>query len=649
MDAMKFRHGVPFVVQREWRIKASGTDGRNVTGKSTNAGARRAFWLIGAVVLAIKLLLVSRVPIFGDEAWYAWEARQLAWSYSDLPGLTAWLIRIGIETAGQTPFGLRWPFLVLATMTPWLIVRAAIHAVDERAAWLAGCCAWLLPLLGSLGFLALPDVPLTFAFALGWLALLRLREGVSSASAVLLAISLVVGALSHYRFVLLLFAGGVAACCDPRLRSALRDVRVWAALLLGAAAWLPLLWWNMRHGDAGVAFQFSERHPWAFHADGAALALSHVVTVGVPLLCALLPAIVLALRHWREGEVRMPWRVIAVAGGVPLLVYCVLAFFADRERVSFHWTLQAWLPWLLLVPVVVARWSRAAQRAFWNGAGVWCVLCLGLVLSLASPAMRERLAAGRWYPDNFSGWQQVAESVGQAQSQVRWPLIADNFMLGAQLAFALPDEDIRVLDHPLNAKHGRAVQLELWNRRFDESAPPERFRLVVEDSAVPMKNRLRYYHGLCGRLDGLPPARQVLNVDRGRKRFLLFDFDREPGAEPTVCRTPALAWIDAPAHDAVVENGRLDIAGWAFADGIGLARVEVVIDGDLVIAADYGLPMPNVAAFWEISTDATHPDVGFHAAYDVSGLAPGEHWIGLRLVANDGRVEEWPQQRFVLR
>lgn len=614
--------------------------------------ARRAFWWSGAVLLAVKLVLIWRTPPFGDEAWYAWEARHLAWAYSDLPGLTAWLIRLGMETAGHSPFGMRWPFLLLATFVPWLIVRAALRFTDAKTAWLAGCCAWLLPLLGSLGFLALPDVPLTFAAALGFLALVRLRESVDATACLWLAVALVIGALSHYRFALLLLAGGVAVLCDARLRRTLREPRMWLVLAVGALAWLPLLIWNFEHHQAGFAFQLSERHPWSPHAGGLVFAVGHLASVGIPLLCTLIPAGLMAVRHWRDIASPVPWRLIAIAGGVPLLVYLSLAFFADQERVSFHWTLQAWLPWLALTPIVLTLWSKKAQRAFWITAVLWCALCLTAAAMLALPSMRERLATGRWYPDNFSGWREIATEVAKMQARDPRPLVADNFMLAAQLAFALPNEDIRVLDHPLNAKHGRAAQLDIWNLHFDESELLPRYRLIVEDSATPMKARLRYYQSLCRRLDSdLPPA-EVLNVDHGRKRFLMFDLggrfmlDREL-MQSWRCRTPALAWIDLPAPNAGIEGDVLEVAGWAFKDGTGIARIDVLIDGEPVAQADYGFDAPQVAAFWQVSTDTAHPHVGFRARIDVSALTPGEHWLGLRLVANDGGVEEWPQQRLL--
>jgi hypothetical protein len=56
--------------------------------------------------------------------------------------------------------------------------------------------------------------------------------------------------------------------------------------------------------------------------------------------------------------------------------------------------------------------------------------------------------------------------------------------------------------------------------------------------------------------------------------------------------------------------------------------------------------MPNVATYWRDSTDPNHPRVGFRARVAVAGLAPGVHWLGLRLHGGDGAVEDWPEQGF---
>jgi len=223
-------------------------------------------------------------------------------------------------------------------------------------------------------------------------------------------------------------------------------------------------------------------------------------------------------------------------------------------------------------------------------------------------------------------------------------LVASDFELGAQLAFALDRDDILVLDSPLNRKPGRAAQLRLWGAEID-AAPQRAGWFLLDDIATPLKGRLELYHRHCAVFGALPPPR-VLSVDHGRKRYLLFRFD--PARARPGCVAPALAYIDAPATGARVP-ARFEVAGWAFKDGVGLARVQVLLDGRVAAEADYGRPMPNVAAYWRVSTDPAHPRVGFDARIDATGLAPGRHWLGLRLHGRDGSVEDWPEQPVRLR
>jgi hypothetical protein len=203
-----------------------------------------------------------------------------------------------------------------------------------------------------------------------------------------------------------------------------------------------------------------------------------------------------------------------------------------------------------------------------------------------------------------------------------------------------------VLDSPLNHKHGRAAQLQQWRLQLDDpaqaaSAP---LLLVIDDTATAMKHRLAAYHQLCT-VFGALPAPEVMNVDHGRKRYLIYRIDsleKRPG-----CSTPAMAWIDSPAAKASVPS-RFVVAGWAFKDGPGLARVEVTIDGKHVADAAYGEAMPNVAQYWRISTDPQQPRVGFKAKVDAGGFSPGRHWLGLRLHGADGSVEPWAEQPILI-
>jgi hypothetical protein len=219
-------------------------------------------------------------------------------------------------------------------------------------------------------------------------------------------------------------------------------------------------------------------------------------------------------------------------------------------------------------------------------------------------------------------------------------VVADNFKVGAELGFALGDPRIPVLDHPLNHKHGRAPQLRLWGLHRDAllgiDAP---VLLVVGVSEVEFKNLHRHYLDLCRRVGPLPPAR-ILSVDHGRQRLALFRL--EPGRVPGACTAPAMAWIDAPVAGARVGRS-IPVEGWAFRQGVGLAKVEATLDGRVVGELEYGLRYDGLDRFWTGLSDPGMPDLRFAGRIDAQGVAPGRHWLGLRLHGRDGSVEAWPE------
>lgn len=617
--------------------------------------ARRGFVAVWLAVALCKSLLAMRLPLFVDEAFYWQEGQHLAWAYSDLPGLTAWLTRLGVDMGGHSPLGLRWPFLLIAACVPWQVVavarrEAAALGIDPALAWAAGTLATLLPLLGTLGVLALPDVPLAFATMLCLDAGTRLLRGPSASAAALLAVGLVVGGLTHYRFAAVIGLGFVALLLSPEGRRALRDPRVWAAVAIGAFAWWPLLSWNLENADAGLRFQLVDRHPWAFHPEAASF-LAVQTAMATPLLLTLLLRAGFALR----GRSAPPGaRYLAASGLSVWFAFFALGFFADSERVSFHWPLPAYLALLPLAPFALSRWSDGWRRAMWATAALGLTIGLGYYAAVSSPALRERSASGKWYPSNFAGWDALAREVSarRARMPAGTRLLADDFKIGAELGFALNDPRIAVLDHPLNHHHGRAPQLRLWGlqpaHRRELGAVP--VLLVVGATDVDYKQQLRRYHDLCAMVGALPPP-TVLNVDRGRQRFLLFALP--PTVAEGACTTPAMAWIDAPDDGATVAR-RFAVEGWAFKDGVGVRRVEILLDGRPIAEARYGIARPEVPGFWAKwreggSTDARQPNVGFRAEVDLSAKPPGAYRLGLRLHGEDGAIEDWPERIVVVR
>ncbi len=505
--------------------------------------ARR--WFIGTWLLlcALKLGLAAWLPLFVDEAFYWQEGQHLAWAYSDLPALTAWLARLGVALFGATPLGLRLPFLLIGALLPWLLVRMAARECDPASGWRAGLLFLLLPLGGTLGLLALPDVPLLLASLLCLDACLRALRRVDAVTAAELALGLVIGGLTHYRFAAVLLAGGLALLLLREGRRALRQPWLWAALVIGALAWLPLLLWNAQHAEAGLRFQLVERNPWTFDWQGLRLGALQSLLVTPPLLLALLLAAWRGLRDPRPAA-----RCLALCGALLAGGFFLLGFFADRQRVSFHWPLPGHVALLPLVPAVLAGWARTWRRAAWAVLGLGQALALGYCLMAALPQGRAWAAAHGLYPANFSDWQALAREVRAQRAGLppQTRLLAADFKLGAELGFALGDPDIPVLDHPLNRKHGRQAQLALWGLLAESPrALPRPWLLVASPEHAGFDGEAEYRRWLCAQLGGLPTA-QVLQVDGGGKRFwLLAAADRAP--LPACPAAPATAAGNPPA------------------------------------------------------------------------------------------------------
>lgn len=595
--------------------------------------ARVVFLAAWIGVLALKLWLAARLPLFVDEAFYWLEGQHPAWAYSDLPGLTAWLARLGVALGGNAAIGLRWPFLLLGAALPWLCVRIARRWFGAIAGWHAGSLALLLPLASTLGVLALPDVPLVFATLLAFDACAALLAQVTFVACLQLALALALGATSHYRFAIALFAGAAALLSLRNGRALFKHPGVLLALAVGALAWLPLLLFNLDHHAAGLRFQLVDRNPWSFHPYALQLQLAQPLLTGPLLYAALLWVLWQAWQ--RRGETR--WRLLLVAGGLPMLLFVVLAPFVDIQRVSFHWPLSAYL--LLASAVPLLRERQRLAYAWVCGSSVLLTVALyGWLAVMTAPNGMTTLARWGFYPLTFAGWDAATQATrARLASMPRTTLlVADNFMLAAELEFGLDAaRPVHTLDHPLNVKHGRALQLALWHR--DESAlgplSTQPMLIVVEETMLDPQRREPWNRHLCALWPGLRAAGE-LDVDQGRKRFLFY---RHAPGDSGRCDAPALAYLARPLPNASV-SGTLQLAGWAFQDGVGVARVEVLLDGAPVALAHYGLDEPGVRSQWPASDDPNQPRVGFEATLDLAHVAPGDHTLALRISGRDGRV-----------
>jgi len=572
-----------------------------------------AFVSCFAVFAWLSFQAISHLPLFGDEAFYWLESRFLDWSYTDLPGFTAWQAALAEKLAGQGYSGLRWLSWLAGLSLPWLgfwlawqfgdciRVRALARSGKDKAlftavcsrtemAALAGLLIMALPLLRVIGVLVLPDVWLLFfSLLISTLFLQAIRTG-QRGWWVALAVCVAVAVNVHVRLWIWLFFAALALLLVWPRWSVWRRLLRWVlpAAILGL---LPVLYFNFRHDWALFAFQFGQRHPWRWQPENLSLILAQILLVS-PFLFWLWGWSLKSLWRWKTaspapenrpalpGAQRSPpapgagltdrcvplGRWIAATAGLHWLFYAITGLFADGLRTTVHWMLASYLPVLALVPVWWCQRLAASQSS--KPRGVWLLplaAVSGLALSLAlalwlaqpEPAHDSRLAR---VLDNSSGWPEMARNVRKiAATEGIDRFLADVFMTGAELGFELDRTDIRVLPHDKNIKHGRQAQLRLMGLLHD---PTEAVRqptlLVVEDSTLKLQNKGRYYLDLCQMPGSLRWLGDLLAAG-GNKKFILFRLDPPDGKSSATahCQLPALFY----AQHRVTPDG-LRVTGW---------------------------------------------------------------------------------------
>jgi 4-amino-4-deoxy-L-arabinose transferase-like glycosyltransferase len=267
-------------------------------------------WL--AVLALIAAMTVMRMVYAGvldlrtDEAYYWTWSKESALSFLDHPPMIAWFIRFGTAIFGDTALGVRFAGIVAMLVTQLLladIVRRVTN--DFRAVVFALLMPEAALYYGLLMAKVAPDTALIpFAVAMLW-SLVRLNE--SGDGRWWLAAGLFAGLALLSKFTAIMLLPAVAAfMLVPDWRGRwLRSPYPWAAVLIAAAVFSPVLIWNDQHDWASFRFQLvraTAANPLSFRTLAEFLGLQFGL-VGFVLLPVVISGVALtAWRGWRNRE-----------------------------------------------------------------------------------------------------------------------------------------------------------------------------------------------------------------------------------------------------------------------------------------------------------------------------------------------------------
>ena len=607
-------------------------------------------------VLALKFGFAYLLDLYSDEIFY-WEAStHPAIAYSDLPFMAALLAGTGTALVGNSAFAVRLFFLLMGTAIPLLVYWLARPLTGRRQAIEAAGLSLCIPLCGFLGLLAVPDVPLLF-FGLLFLGNFERAVRVGSTRYWIMAgLAAALGVSTHYRFALYLLAGFLCLLIFPSLRKYWRTPGLWLAAAILALGLYPTVSFNLTYRLSGIDYHLLERHPWTFQAEGLLHALKQAVLVTPLLYGALLWTLWHLLRAARAGDtIRGLFATFALCN---LGVYLVLAPWADNTRTSIHWPLSGYLPLLVFLPETLREihaWlsrrfnvriaSRTLSTLVGMGFAGTLVALVGVgsqyLQTLTPPPVSPTLLSNK-----MAGWQAFNRYLGSVISSQHLDandiVVTDNYYTAAQIELARPElRPVYNIDEDKAIRDGRAVQYELWqlNGSAIQSLPAPSGIFITEDSTLTVPDKIGVLQRACMHFDRLVFLSQ-LSLFEGEKRFSFYrgDSARESRSEAHVCPMPSLGWVDQPADGARVE-GDLPVSGWVINEGLGVAEVELWIDGKAYGVAQYGGERPDVVDAMQVRSDPNAPNLGFNIQIPAGTMASGKHRMHLKVTGISGETQ----------
>lgn len=616
-------------------------------------------------VLSLKLFFAAILDLYSDEIFYWQEAQFPAIAYSDLPFMAALLSGIGSTLFGNTALAVRTLFLVFGTAISLLVYWLAAPLMSRRQALEAAALTLCIPLCGFLGLLAVPDVPLLF-YGLLFIGFLERATRLNSIKFwVLTGIAAALGVSTHYRFALYLLAALLYLSVFPSNHRFWKSSGLWIAAAILALGLYPMFSFNFGNHLSGIDYHLLERHPWEFQAEGLLHVLKQAALVTPLMYFALAITLYRLLSAARKGD--RSRGLFALFAATNLGVYLLLAPWTDNQRTSIHWPLSGYLPLVVFLPETLrACFNTLAERFNSKVAKgiVASTVIMGFIGSLValigvgSQGLQGQLRPliGDILSTKMAGWKPLNRYVDSLLNSEHFGqeaiIVTHNYYTGAQLAMGLQNPiPIFNIDEEKAIGDGRAVQYHIWNLGGAalKARPSNSGLFITEDSTLTVPDKIVIMQRACENFSNLHFISQFSQFD-GAKVFSFYRGDGPSTSDqnPHTCPMPTLGWVDQPNADARIDD-ELVVTGWAINEGHGLASVSVLLDGESIGEANYGLPREDVVKAMDVQTDPNIPNLGFEFSIPVSDLPKGPVELSLRAVGVSGEVQIFGERRITLR
>ncbi len=328
------------------------------------------------------LLQAALTGIDPDEAYYWRYAQQLDWGYFDHPPAIAVMIAAGNSLFAGT-LGIRFFTVLIQLIAFYFIWVLAGQPRETARAGLLMLLLTAMPLLQIFGFVATPDSPLLFFATVYFFLLQRFLEKNRWTDALFLGLSMALMLYSKYHGVLIIFLTLL-----PHLPKLLVRPQFYAACLLGAALFVPHLYWQYANDFPSFRYHLKGRND-PYELKHTLNYLINQLLVFSPLIFPLIVATLFRRRPQDALERSFYWLVVG---------FWVFFFWTTfKGHAEPHWTAVLSIPFVLLLyrtSLDQPRMGRWVWRMALTSAVV--LIIARLLLMLPIPGLETPFDRGDW-------------------------------------------------------------------------------------------------------------------------------------------------------------------------------------------------------------------------------------------------------------
>lgn len=418
----------------------------------TEAGrrARDTRWRVLALGLvaysvALRAIFAGLIDLLPEEAYYWQYSEHLSLGYLDHPPMVAWLIRLGTWLGGDLEWGVRLPSLGCWGIAALFLFRLARELYGKTEALVALMLLGGLPIYFATGMVMTPDAPLYAAWAacLYFLQQALLRGRPKAWLGVGLCLGL--GMLSKYTIGTLGPAMILFLLLDRTSRRWMLRKEPYLGAALALLLFMPVIYWNMKHGWASFIFQGPRR--WQGELEfGLPLLLGTVLIQLGPV-----GAIWMGFSLWAKRREIAKDRRLLFAAVFTVAPFSVFVANAVTHAPKLNWTGPVWLAALPFLAATIVQSPRIA-KGLWRFTSAWKPVLVSLMLLYAGFLYYLELGLpGMPTDDNMSlpvAWKELGREVENVEREVQTqrgqaPVVVgmDKYFLSSQISFYDPDRD----------------------------------------------------------------------------------------------------------------------------------------------------------------------------------------------------------------